>query len=145
MTANWSSATGATGYRLDVSTNSAFATFVTGFQNLDVGNVVFRNVTGLRTGTIYYYRVRAYNGSGPSASSGIISVTTTAPSLAFTRQGNNSVLSWPTNDPAFRLYYATSCPATTWISNPVSPPVVSGQFTITNGLTNSVRLYRLKK
>jgi len=61
------------------------------------------------------------------------------------RQGGNLVLSWPTNDPAFKLFYATNLPATTWISNPVAPAIVSGQFTITNSMTNAFRFYRLKK
>ena len=39
FTANWSGLGGATGYRLDVSTNSSFNSYVTGYQNLNVGNV----------------------------------------------------------------------------------------------------------
>jgi phosphodiesterase/alkaline phosphatase D-like protein len=145
FTANWSGSTGATGYRLDVSTNGAFSNFVSGYQNADVGNVLSRNVTNLSAATIFYYRVRAYNGSGTSTNSGTIAATTTTPSIAFTRQDNNLVLSWPTNDPAFKLYYTTNLPAAAWISNPVSPPVVSGQYTITNGMTNNARFFRLKK
>jgi phosphodiesterase/alkaline phosphatase D-like protein len=67
---------GATGYRLDVSTNNSFSTYVTGYQNLNVGNVLSRNVTGLNASTTYYYRVRAYNGAGTSGNSNTISVTT---------------------------------------------------------------------
>jgi RHS repeat-associated protein len=67
---------GATGYRLDVSTSSTFASYVTGYQNLDVGNVTSRAVSGLAASTSYYYRVRAYNGNGTSANSNVISVTT---------------------------------------------------------------------
>ncbi len=37
FTANWSSVSGATGYRLDVSTSSTFSGFLSGYQNLDVG------------------------------------------------------------------------------------------------------------
>ena len=66
-------------------------------------------------------------------------------SLAFTRQGNSLVLLWPTNDPAFKLFYATNLAATTWISNPVAPAIVSGQYIITNSMTNNARFYRLKK
>ncbi len=78
FTANWGSSSGATGYRLDVSTSSNFATFVTGFNDLDVGNVLSRSVTGLTAGTTYFYRVRAYNGSGPSGNSSTITLTTLA-------------------------------------------------------------------
>jgi hypothetical protein len=38
FTANWSSGSGATGYRLDVSTGSSFASSVAGYQNFDLGN-----------------------------------------------------------------------------------------------------------
>ena len=43
--ANWSSASGATGYRLDVSTSNTFSSFVSGYNNLDVGNTTSRDVT----------------------------------------------------------------------------------------------------
>ena len=76
FTANWSSVSGATGYRLDVSRNSSFSTYVAGYQNLNVGNATSRSVTGLNASTTYYYRVRAYNGSGTSGNSNVINVTT---------------------------------------------------------------------
>src|SRR5438477_13159691 len=76
FTANWSSVSGATGYRLDVSTSSSFSTYVTGYQNLNVGNAISRSVTGLNASTAYYYRVRAYNGVGTSGNSNIVNVTT---------------------------------------------------------------------
>lgn len=145
FTATWSGATGATGYRLDVSTNSAFSNSVSGYQNSDVGNVLSRNVTNLSAGAIFYYRVRAYNGSGTSTNSLSIAVTTATPSITFNRQGNNFVLSWPTNDTRFKLYFATNVAAGPWVSNPVSPSVVAGRFTLTNSTTGSSRFYRLKK
>ena len=76
FTANWSSVSGATGYRLDVSPNSSFSTYVAGYQNLNVGNTTSRSVTGLNANTTYYYRVRAYNGSGTSGNSNVVNVTT---------------------------------------------------------------------
>ena len=76
FTANWSGLGGATGYRLDVSTNSSFNSYVTGYQNLNVGNVNSRGVIGLNANTTYYYRVRAYNGIGISSNSNTISLTT---------------------------------------------------------------------
>jgi YVTN family beta-propeller protein len=82
FTANWSSVGGATGYRLDVATDSSFTTYVTGYQNLSVGNATSRSVTGLNPSTLYYYRVRAYNGIGTSGNSNTISVTTLTPTGA---------------------------------------------------------------
>lgn len=145
FTANWNSASGATGYRLDVATNSTFTSYVTGYQNLDVGNVLSRSVTNLIANKAYYYRVRAYNANGTSGNSGTNSVTTLPPAIVPTVQSNKLVLSWPTNDPAFKLFYATNLPAATWISNAVAPAIVSGRYTITNSMTNNARFYRLKK
>ena len=71
FTGRWSSVSGATGYRLDVSTNNSFTIYIPGYQNLDVGNVTSYNVTGLSPNTTYYYRVRAYNGCATSANSSV--------------------------------------------------------------------------
>ena len=76
FSANWNAATGATGYRLDVSINSDFGSYVSGYQNKDVGNVTTSTVTGLSPATDYSYQVRAYLGGGVSANSNSISVTT---------------------------------------------------------------------
>ena len=70
---------GATGYRVDVSTNPSFNSYVTGYQNLNVGNATGRSVTGLNASTTYYYRVRACNGHGTSGNSNVVHVTTLSP------------------------------------------------------------------
>ncbi len=148
FTANWNAANGATGYRLDVATNSTFTSFVSGFQNLDVSNVLSAPVTGLLASKTYFYRLRAYDASGTSANSTTNSVKTLPPqppSLATTLQGGNLIISWPTNDPAYKLFYTTSVPATSWISNAAVPAVVSGQYTITNSTAGGGQYYRLKK
>jgi hypothetical protein len=76
FTANWSTVSGATGYRLDVSTSNSFGNYVPGYQNLDVGNTTNRNVSGLAANTFYYYRLRAYNGNGTGPDSNVIKVKT---------------------------------------------------------------------
>nr|WP_294785029.1 T9SS sorting signal type C domain-containing protein [uncultured Flavobacterium sp.] len=81
FTANWNSIPSASSYRLDVATNNTFTTLV--YNNVDVGLTTSFNVTGLTTGTTYFYRIRGYNGCGPSTSnnSNIVTVTTILPSV----------------------------------------------------------------
>ncbi|MBW4361109.1 PA14 domain-containing protein [Flavobacterium taihuense] len=84
---NWNSVPTATSYKLDVSTNSGFSSFVAGYGGLDVGLVTSKNVVGLTNGTTYYYRLRAYNGCGPntsgnSAYSSIITVSPVVPTAS---------------------------------------------------------------
>jgi len=45
--AGWGTVAGATGYRLDVSSDSSFGSFVSGYQNLDVGNSTSVALSGL--------------------------------------------------------------------------------------------------
>jgi hypothetical protein len=74
--ATWNSVSGAKGYLLDVSTSNSFSSYVTGYHDLDVGNVRARVVTRLSQGTTFYYRVRAYDATGPSSYSDVMSVRT---------------------------------------------------------------------
>jgi len=82
FTLGWTAATdnvAVTGYRLDVSLNSGFTSLVTGYNNLNVGNVTSKVVTGLSASTIYYARLRAYDAvPNTSSSSSSISTTTLA-------------------------------------------------------------------
>ena len=77
LTANWEASADATSYRLDVSTVSSFVSYVSGYQDLNVGNVLTAVVTGLASDTDYFYRVRAVNDSGTSEHSNTITATTT--------------------------------------------------------------------
>ncbi len=74
--ANWDASLHSAGYYLDVSEVINFATFVPGYENLDVGDVLTKDVSELDIETDYYYRVRAYNFSGTSGNSNTIKVTT---------------------------------------------------------------------
>ena len=81
--ATWEPASGAKGYLLDVSTNSAFDSYVDGYHNLDVGDATGRVVTGLNRGTTYYYRVRAYDVTGVAGYAETLA-TTTEPTTGLT-------------------------------------------------------------
>ena len=74
--ATWDRVSGAKGYLLDVSTNSSFTTYLDGYRELDIGDVTGRVVTGLKQGTTYYYRVRAYNAAGAGNYSDVKAATT---------------------------------------------------------------------
>ena len=77
-TVNWAVSASATSYLLDVSTVNTFASFVSGFNGLDVGNISSRAISGLAANTTYYYRVRGKNSCGVSSNSTIQSFTTLA-------------------------------------------------------------------
>lgn len=77
FTVNWQSSAGATGYYLDVATNSSFNNLVTGYAGINVGNVTSYQVNqGINPYTTYYVRVRAYNANGTSSDSNTVSVLT---------------------------------------------------------------------
>jgi hypothetical protein len=76
--ATWDSASGAKGYLLDVSTSNSFSSYVDGYHDLDVGSVNGRTVTGLNSGTTYYYRVRPYTAAGSGGYSNVTTATTEA-------------------------------------------------------------------
>jgi fibronectin type 3 domain-containing protein len=98
FTANWVAVSGATEYRLDVSSDINFGSFLVGFQNLLVSNnLTSQLVTGLTSGVTYYYRIRAVAGANPvtSPNSNVITVITIAPvpvALPATSNTQNSFL-----------------------------------------------------
>lgn len=79
FTARWTAVQGALAYRLDVSGDSLFGSFLSGFNSKDVGNTTSSAVTGLTTGGRYFYRVRGVTAAGTSASSNTVGVTVRAP------------------------------------------------------------------
>ena len=83
LTAVWAGVNGAAGYRLDVSPAEDFSTFVEGYEDLDVGLITARAVTGLTPSTAYSYRVRAYNLVGTGSNSNTVSAETAAPAPAY--------------------------------------------------------------
>jgi|GEM_PF-687541 len=74
--AKWNSSNTAVGYRIDVSANSAFTSFISGYNDKDIGNSLNLTLTGLTAKTSYYYRVRSYNVAGISINSNTVTTTT---------------------------------------------------------------------
>ena len=78
--ASWSASSdnvAVSGYEIDVSGDSGFSSFVSGFNDLAVGNVTSYSITGLTATTPYWVRVRAKDGAGnTSANSTSVNATT---------------------------------------------------------------------
>jgi hypothetical protein len=55
------------------------------------------------------------------------------------------VFKWPTNALAFGLQWSTNLSTRIWSNAVPAPVIVSGQYTVTNNMTNKARFYRLKK
>ncbi|MBA3833568.1 MAG: fibronectin type III domain-containing protein [Chthoniobacterales bacterium] len=94
--ASWKYASEARGYRLDVSVSRSFESYVSGYRDLDVGNVTSRIVSGLAPGKSYYYRVRAYNLLGiGSSSETLTTATATSSGLVIDPTFDSSILDNP--------------------------------------------------
>ncbi|MEO8235773.1 MAG: T9SS sorting signal type C domain-containing protein [Flavobacterium sp.] len=74
FTANWTTQTNATSYELDVSAVNTFATFLPGYNALNVGNVTSFSVTGLPQISPLYFRIRAASTCGVSLSSNTVTI-----------------------------------------------------------------------
>lgn len=66
-TLSWSAANGATSYRVQISTSPTFATTVVDRSNITSTSFSLSAVSGLVSGTTYYWRVQASNTAGSSA------------------------------------------------------------------------------
>ena len=111
FSATWLASATATGYRLDVATDIGFTNLVADYNNRDAGNVTSFGISGLNPRSSYYYRVRAYNSGGTSASSNTITIRTlslqpAAPKGLTTSSCNNLVtLKWRKSiEPYVRQY-----------------------------------------
>lgn len=77
----WTAATdavGVTGYKFTLDDDSGFGSPVSGYNDLDVGNVLTKDTINLTPGVIYYTRVRAYDAQGNVGSYSTSGTGTTA-------------------------------------------------------------------
>jgi hypothetical protein len=123
--AQWSFFEGSTAYFLDVSTNSGFSSYVSGYENLNVGNVSNYVVSGLIAGTTYYYRVR---GTNTSTQSNTITVVTKAGTVAashFATRGSGNISDFAT--------WQSSANNTGWMSATAAPTSTARSIRVLNG------------
>ncbi len=79
--ANWTTPVSATGYYLQLATDSLFMNVVTGYDNLDVGLSTNRSFSGLAAGGSYYLRLRSFFLSGYSMYSPFLAVSLAQPAV----------------------------------------------------------------
>ena len=97
-------------------------------------------------GSNYVWQVRYQDSrNGWSTYSAQTTFTTVGPLLGGSKQGTNIVFQWSTNAPGFSLQWLTNLGLVNWSNATPAPVIVSGQYTVTNSMTNNVRFYRLKK
>ncbi len=82
FTANWTAPISATKYYFQLATDANFTNIVSGYDNLDVGLNLSRNISGLSNGNTYYFRLRSYFTSGYSMYSPYQTVNLTLPASA---------------------------------------------------------------
>ncbi len=75
-TASWTASASGGNYIVDVATNSGFTTFLSGYQNLNVGSALSINLSGLTPNTSYYVRVRADLSNCVSANTSTLTIFT---------------------------------------------------------------------
>ncbi|HTK81612.1 MAG TPA: fibronectin type III domain-containing protein, partial [Bacteroidota bacterium] len=155
FTANWTAPGGTVSdYRLDVSTDIGFGSFVTGYNDLTVAGTS-QSVTGLTAATKYYYRARAVNASGTSANSNIDSATTisvsaptvdspTATSIGTTTATLGATVVNENNDPTTErgVVWSTSANPTTADTKIVEGNTGTGTYTVSaTGLPNGTLVH----
>ncbi len=142
MTANWGTVVNTSNYFLDVATDAAFTAILPGYNNLNVGNVTAYLVTGLTPGTIYYYRVRAYN-TGCNLLSGNSNTMTTQVQVSTSAvticDGGSAVLT-ASNAATYSWSPATGLSATTGATvtaSPISNTIYTVTGTTAGGCTST--------
>ncbi len=153
FSANWNASSEATGYRLDVATDNTFTTFVSGYNNQDIGNLTTVSVTGLNEMTIYYYRIRAYNTKGFSDYSNTVTTTTlpNPPSAPFANSADNILqtsftANWSRSSTAtgYRLDAAQDSGFTNFVSGFINKDIGNLTSTSVTGLSaNTTYYYRV--
>ncbi len=152
FTANWNTVVGTTKYRLDVATDSLFNNFVSGYNNLDVGNFLNRSVTTLQSNTYYYYRVRAEGTNwltDNSSKQQVVTIPLSPTVLSPTIGANNFTARWNAvtglGAVTYRLDVSTNNLFSTFVTGYNDKNINSDTTSIVTGLLpNTQYYYRLR-
>src|SRR5690606_32330732 len=82
FTMTWANITNAIDYKIDISKDILFGSYVVGYQDTAVGSTPNITVNGLTAGATYYVRVRAITSCGISVNSNIATVSVAITSTA---------------------------------------------------------------
>ena len=136
ITLGWQPVAGATGYRVYRTTTGVFGT--TPLKS--VGGTTYQN-SGLINGTLYSYKVAAYNNTGTGPASAAVSAIPLAPPLNLTATPGNTqaTLGWQSSQGAssYKVYRSTTS------SDPAAVVVgtTAGLGLVDLNLTNGTRYY----
>lgn len=158
FTANWTSpVTGiAEKYFLDLSTDRTFGSFVTNYNNTEVGNVNSAVINGLAANTKYFLRLRADKSgsgiSGTGANSNIDSIiTNVTETLVAKGASDRTSVSFTANWSAPPIHNISGYLLDVSTNNTFTAPVNGSPFTVTDtfknvtGLTpNTTYFYRIR-
>ncbi len=89
------SSTASVNYILEVATNSSFTSYVSGYNNVNVGTALTANLTGLTPNTPYYVRVRAALGSCYSTNTAYLTTATICSTVTTFTQNFDASTSLP--------------------------------------------------
>lgn len=120
------------------SAGSTSTAYVAGYENLNVGNVLSYQVTGLTPATQYYYRVRAVSGTVTSPNSDEIELTTFP--LTTTTYNGTVANDWDFGVPTATIKAVINGDFTTTLTDPIGPltNLVSKTLTINSGNTLTI-------
>ncbi|NBP06757.1 MAG: hypothetical protein EBV15_11185, partial [Bacteroidetes bacterium] len=144
FTITWGAVTGASTYRLDLSDNSGFSSYISGYQDLTV-NSTSQAVSGLSANTTYYARVRAVNSAGAGANTATANTTTYKSQPAShvtsfaigTVTTSNIPLTWTAASPAPDGYLLLVNSSS--VTDPTDGTAVSDDLDVSNG-TGAINL-----
>ncbi|MEO9964787.1 MAG: DUF6443 domain-containing protein, partial [Reichenbachiella sp.] len=147
--ARWNAVSGTTSYRLDVSTNTGFTTYVSGYNNKAIVGTS-DVVSGLNPASTYYYRVRAYSSPYTTSNSSTITANTILDVPSVSQESNKTSSTFDANwgsvsgAASYRLDVATNSGFTNMVSGYNNKTVSGTSHTVTGLAPGTQYYYRVK-